>query len=260
MSGSVHMDGSKIASKKQPTDAIHEDHIALDSPGMSGRAYTFSNNEPVDLKDPLTSRNKLPVTTKPMNPDTEQAKRYGSIGEDVNTREFDSISNEHLTKLATKGKVNMSQLDGSTFRGHKLPVMNNDTNSELGKKSSQIVNGYEPVFHEKKTANEFYFELNEAQLKRYEDFAENNKLLQESMISDTPGGKNTSGLTEWTRVIQKYINMGDRAGTQNDGRSKMDKVYKAILALRERSWYDELVGLYKVMRLSQCPSDSKSSL
>ena len=157
------------------------------------------------------------------------------------------MQSELLNMQLAKGKGSTNQLVGSTTRinkGHQNFADNAvDT---IAKSVSTILNGYEAMFHENQNSENFFFEMNEVQVKRYEEFLDNSKL--QDTLTDGPGSKTTGGMNEWTRTLQKHSATNDKSGTnQNEGRSRLDAVYKSVLALRERYWYDELIGLYKVL-------------
>ncbi len=48
-------------------------------------------------------------------------------------------------------------------------------------------------------------------------------------------------------VVQRHSTVNEISGTNpNEGRSKLDRVYIAVFALRESYWRDELTSVYKV--------------
>ena len=139
----------------------------------------------------------------------------------------------------------MYQLDASTTRANKGPTTFSDQASDLVSKSmTTILQGYEAMFHENQTSENFYFEMNEVQIKRYEEFLDNSK-LQETVMTEGPGAKVSGGMNEWSRTLQNLSAVNEKSGTANanEGRSILDRVYKAVLGLKERYWYDELIGL-----------------
>jgi len=108
---------------------------------------------------------------------------------------------------------------------------------------------FEIIHSEKILENEdFYLEFNETQYKSYEEFLENkpHKALEHLASGPSTGpNKIQSNLMEWTKALQKIFNQEKSGMNTNEGKNKIYKAYKAILNLKERSWYEEMTYLYK---------------
>ncbi len=104
---------------------------------------------------------------------------------------------------------------------------------------------FEIIHDEKILDNEdFYFEFNEEQYKSYEEFLDKRPFhTLEHTTSNT--NKPQSNLTEWSKVLQKMFNQEKSSMSSSDSKNKLYKAYKAILNLKERSWYEEMTSLYK---------------
>lgn len=109
---------------------------------------------------------------------------------------------------------------------------------------------YEIDFSEKdKSAEDYYLELNENQMKDYENFlSSSNQNKQKSIKSlNTIGGnKLNSHLLEWSKLLQKMCIQENPSNTPTDNENKLQKAYESILKLDERNWYEEMILLYKV--------------
>ena len=140
-------------------------------------------------------------------------------------------------------------------------------------------NQYEIAFEDRSNVtfnenDECYFEMNDIQMKRYEEFLENYKsnddnnpinqptFLNNNNFNTMPSGNfgggginNTnpkvhSTLMEWSKLLQKNFSNYEKSSINiNDNKNKLSKTYKIILTLKERNWYEEMTSLYKVILL-----------
>ena len=122
--------------------------------------------------------------------------------------------------------------------------------------------------------DECYFDMNEIQMKRYEEFLENsrsknddnNTIISQSTLMNNNFNTITSGnygsggginstnpkihstLMEWSKLLQKNFSNYEKPSINiNDNKNKLSKTYKIILTLKERNWYEEMTSLYKVI-------------
>jgi len=113
----------------------------------------------------------------------------------------------------------------------------------------QAENIFEPNYEEKKANQnqDFYYEMNERTLREYEQFLESAK-QNKSKTGNTPQHNNRSQsvLLEWSNLLQKQLSQEKTTMNVPDNKNKIQRAYKSLLALDERSWYDEMISLYRV--------------
>lgn len=90
-----------------------------------------------------------------------------------------------------------------------------------------------------------YYELNDSDLI---DFHET--LLNPNKNTSKTQAHQYSTLIDWTKIIQKASIPPEKLIESNTQASydAIQEVFKAILCLKERNWYDEIAQLYKVSK------------
>lgn len=205
----------------------------IESPKYSSRAHQYGQ---VDPEQQLSNRAKNGSTVQRQQQEPAQAFKFSG---EARVSQSDSTSNENPNKIPN----NTTRSVKYQYHGG---VVASDTNLEFTSKSLMtVLNGYEAMFHDKIVNDDFYFEMNEQQLLKYDKFTGNSKAAPEN--TDNMGGKAATSMTEWSRTLQKWLSNQEKSGINlNDNKNKLDRVYKAVIGLKERNWYEELVGLYKV--------------
>ena len=101
---------------------------------------------------------------------------------------------------------------------------------------------------EEPSSEDFYYELNSKDIVKYQEIL---SLLKEQTMNRTGLGTPTlfSTFSEWSKQIQRCGISSDKM-IDNHSRHKniILDVYRTLLNLRERNWYEEVIQLYKVRK------------
>lgn len=158
-------------------------------------------------------------------------------------------SNYEESKQGTKMKSTTTDRNmGKSQRTQGADNQNQDKNSKAIKSA---LDGYEAAFAEGSDdfIDQYLCEMNELQLKKYEEFLESDK-DQKDELQSIGGSKAASSMMEWIKVLQKLPNINEKSAMNpnESNKGKLEKLYEMIVNLKARNWYEELISLYKVRK------------
>lgn len=149
-----------------------------------------------------------------------------------------------------KGTQNKSLLQESTLNNNYSSLRT----PTYPTKSEKVMFEKKPAykFFEKKlieslnNEENIYYELNDSDLI---DFHET--LLNPSRNTSKTQAHHYSTLIDWTKAIQKASIPPEKLMESNTQASydAIEEVFKSILCLKERNWYEEIAQLYKVQKI-----------
>ena len=158
-------------------------------------------------------------------------------------------SNYEESKQGTKMKSTTT--DGNMGKSQRTQGADNQNQDKNSKAIKSALDGYEAAFAEGSDdfIDQYLCEMNELQLKKYEEFLESDK-DQKDELQSIGGSKAASSMMEWIKVLQKLPNIDEKSAMNpnESNKGKLEKLYEMIVNLKARNWYEELISLYKVRK------------
>lgn len=158
-------------------------------------------------------------------------------------------SNYEESKQGTKMKSTTT--DGNMGKSQRTQGADNQNQDKNSKAIKSALDGYEAAFAEGSDdfIDQYLCEMNELQLKKYEEFLESDK-DQKDELQSIGGSKAASSMMEWIKVLQKLPNINEKSAMNpnESNKGKLEKLYEMIVNLKARNWYEELISLYKVRK------------
>ena len=208
---------------------------SIESPKVSAR-----NRAPTDVKENDINKLRLHIAQEESSPG-----RHIENCKETESREFDGVTyqNQPQAPHISKPKSNISNPDLRPNKSLKSLANRADTFNELPSKYSRtLIEGYQVTFtsHNDTPAETFICEMQEPQLKKYEELLEGSIPKDEATLG---GSKASSAMMEWAKVLQKH---SAPASNMTESKNKLEQLYSIVVELKPRNWYEELVSLYKV--------------
>lgn len=112
---------------------------------------------------------------------------------------------------------------------------------------------FEPTYENKiTTPDDYYLDMNEQLFKEYQQFLSTVRTERYENPTSSARGQTQraqSQFLEWSKLLQKHFNQEKSSTSLSENKNKLAKIYKVLLTLDERNWYEEMVALYKVKRI-----------
>lgn len=92
---------------------------------------------------------------------------------------------------------------------------------------------------------DLYYEINEAEYLEYTEYLNSLKKLE--------FGKNNrySSFIDWSKMIQKASVPSEKLSESmvKQNNDSINEIFRSVLSLKERNWYEEICQLYKVKNI-----------
>lgn len=163
-----------------------------------------------------------------------------------NSSNANVINNNSVAKSA-KGTQNKSLLQESGINNNysslRTPTYPNNSEKNIIEKKPRYKFFERVLLESLNNAEDIYYELNDPDLL---DFHEN--LVNPEKNTSRNQANFYSTFNDWSKIIQKASIPSEKLSESNTKASSdtIQNVFKSLLNLKERNWYEEVCQLYKV--------------
>ena len=276
---------SRKSSRRKSTDHLNKENydIQFETPSELGHPYSRLDgaNNSSNNNNQANGVGGVNTIFASVENHTKSSLKKQSAGSNANKLEkkinrpisVGEISlNEKIRNLENESKPSKGRGPGSLLlsKSNSSTPLNKQTyfvfkNERVGSNETQM---YKIGKQDQLSGpQDFYFELRNSELNKYReihtavkeqiasmqkqdnmDESNDNDLEFEKSSAYNPITNPFSTFNEWSKLIQKQSISGDKLVDNNKERSQLVDVFKAILMLKERNWYEEIVHLFKVSR------------